>query len=93
MDKPPARTLAQITWGLAVYYLGLAMLCLAQWIQRRLPSTGTVQGIWAIPPTHTQVEAGPDKQKDPPLPGHSTPSPAGTTPFTGSSATWALAQS
>ena len=33
-DNPPARTLAQITSGRAGYHLGLAMLCLAQWIQR-----------------------------------------------------------
>ena len=34
-DKPPARTLAQITSGKAGYHLGLAMLCLTHWIQRR----------------------------------------------------------
>ena len=41
-DKPPARTLAQITSGKAGYHLGLAMLCLTHWIQRRWPPTGTV---------------------------------------------------
>ena len=40
--KPPARALAQITSGRANYHVGLAMLCLAQWIQRRWPSRGTV---------------------------------------------------
>ena len=65
-DKPPARALAQITSGQAGYHLGLAMLCLAQWIQRRWPSTGTVPWIWAIPTAHTQVEAGPETRKDPP---------------------------
>ena len=33
--KPPARALAQITSGKAGYHLGLAMLCLTHWIQRR----------------------------------------------------------
>ena len=47
-DKPPARALAQITSGQAGYHLGLAMLCVAKWIQRRWPSTGTVPLIWAI---------------------------------------------
>ena len=41
-ERPPARALAQITSGQAGYHLGLAMLCLAQWIQCRLPSTVTV---------------------------------------------------
>ena len=41
-DQPPARALAQITSGRAGYHLGLAMLCLAQWIRRRWPSTVTV---------------------------------------------------
>ena len=36
-DKPPARALAQITAGQASYHLGLA-----NWIQRRWPSTGIV---------------------------------------------------
>ena len=44
-DKPPARALAQITSGQAGYQLGLALLCLAQWIERRWPSTGTVSWI------------------------------------------------
>ena len=91
-DKPPARALAQITSGQAGYHLGLAMLCLAQWIQRRWPSTGTVSWIWAITTAHTQIEADPDTRKEPP-PDHSTTSPAGTMPSTGSSAAWALAQS
>ena len=59
-DKPPARTLAQVTSGRAGYYLELAMLCLAQWVQYRWPSTGTEPWIWAIPTAHTQIEAGPD---------------------------------
>ena len=71
-DKPPARALAQITSGQAGYHLGLAMLCLAQWIQRRWPSTGTVPWTWAIPTAHTQIEASPDTRKDPPpRPQHS----------------------
>ena len=41
-DKPPARALAQISSGTAGYHLGLAMLCLTHWIQRRWPPTGTV---------------------------------------------------
>ena len=65
-DKPPARALAQITSGQAGYHLDLAMLCLAKWIQRRWPSTGTFPGIWAIPNAHTQIEAGPDTRKNPP---------------------------
>ena len=92
-DKPPARALAQITSGQAGYHLGLAMLCLAQGIQRRWPSEGTVPWIWAIPTTHTQIQAGPDTRKDPPPPDHSTPSPAGTTPSAGSSAASVLAKS
>ena len=59
-DKPPARALAQITSGKAGYHLGLAMVCLTHWIQRRWPPTGTVPWVWAIPTAHTQVEAGPD---------------------------------
>ena len=59
-DKP------QITSGRAGYHLGLAMLCLTQWIKRRWPSTGTVPWIWAIPTAHTQIEAGPDTREDPP---------------------------
>ena len=71
-DKPPARALAQITSGRAGYHLGLAMLSMAQWIQRRWPSTGTVHWIWAIPTAHTQIKAGPDTRKDPPpQPQHS----------------------
>ena len=51
---------------------GLAMLCLAQWIQRCRPSTGTVPWIWFIPTAHTHIEAGPDTRKDPPpRPQHS----------------------
>ena len=92
-DKPPARALAQITSGKAGYHRGLAMLCLTHWIQRRWPSTGTVAWIWAIPTAHTQMEAGPDPPPAPPPPDHSTPSPADTTPSTGSSAAWVLAQS
>ena len=65
-DKPPARALAQITSGQAGYHLGLAMLCLTQWIQRRWPSTGTLPWIWAIPTAHTQIEAGPDTRQKPP---------------------------
>ena len=65
-DKPPARALAQITSGRAGYHLGLAMLCLTQWIKLRWASTGTVPWIWAIPTAHTQMEAGPDTRKDPP---------------------------
>ena len=65
-DKPPARALAQITSVKAGYHLGLAMLCLTQWIQRRWPLMGTVPWIWAIPTAHTQIEAGPDTRKDPP---------------------------
>ena len=92
-DKPPARALAQITSGKAGYHLGLAMLCLTHWIQRRWPPTGTVPWIWAIPTAHTQIEAGPDTRPNPPPADRSTPSPAGTTPSTGSSAAWVLAQS
>ena len=90
--KPPARGLAQITSGKAGYHLGLAMLCLTHWIQRRWPPTGTVPWIWAIPTAHTQVEAGPATRPNPPA-ARSNPSPAGTTPSTGSSAAWVLAQS
>ena len=67
-DKPPARAVAQSTSGQAGYHLGLAMLCLAQWIQRHWQSTGTVPWIWAIPTARTQIEAGPDMRKDPPPP-------------------------
>ena len=71
-EKPPARALAQITSGQAGYHLGLAMLCLTQWIKRRWPSTRAVPWIWAIPTAHTQIEAGPDTRKDPPpRPQHS----------------------
>ena len=70
--KPPDCALAQISSGRAGYHLGLAMLCLAQWIQRRWQSTGTVPWIWAILTAHTQIEAGPETQKDAPLgPQHS----------------------
>ena len=65
-DKPSAGALAQITSGQAGYHVGLAMLCLAQWIRRCWPSTGTVPWIWTIPSAHTQIEAGPDMRKDPP---------------------------
>ena len=65
-DKPPARALAQITSSKAGYHLGLAMLCLTDWIQRRWPPTGTVPWVWAIPTAHTQVEAGPDTRPTPP---------------------------
>ena len=92
VDRPPARALAQITSGRAGYHLGLAMLCLAEWIQHCWPSTGTVPWIWAIATAHTQIEAGQDTRKDP-AQGHITPSPAGTTPSKGSSAAWALARS
>ena len=67
-DKAPARALARITSGWAGYHLGLAMLCLTQRIKRHWPSTGTVPWFWAIPTTHTQVEAGPDTRADPPPP-------------------------
>ena len=92
-DKPRARALAQITSGKAGYHLGLSMLCLTDWIQRRWPPTGTVLWIWAIPTTHTQIKAGPDTRPSPPPPDRSNPSAAGTTPCTGSSAAWVLAQS
>ena len=93
-DKRPARALAQITSEKAGYHLGLAMLYLTHWIQRRWPPTGTVPWIWAIPTAHTQVEAGPDTRPNPPPPpDRSNPSPAGTTPSTGSSAARVLAQS
>ena len=85
-DKPPARALAKITSGRAGYHLRLAMLCLAQWIQRRWPSIGTVP-----PPTHKSRQAQ-TRGRTPPK-SHSTPSPAATTPSTRSSAVWALAQS
>ena len=91
-DKPPARALAQITSGKAGYHLGLAMLCLTHWIQRRWPPTGTVPWVGAIPNAHTQVEAGPDTRPNPP-PDRSSPSTAGTTPSTGSSTARVLAQS
>ena len=71
-DKPPARDLAEITSVKAGYRLQLAMLCLAQWIQRRWPPTGTVPWIWAIPNTHTQIEAGLDTRQAPPA-DHCTP--------------------
>ena len=44
-DEPPACVLAQITSGRAGYHLGLAVLCLTQWIKRRWPSTGTLPWI------------------------------------------------
>ena len=44
-DKPPARPLAQITSEKAGYHLGMAMLCLTHWIQRRWPPKGTVPWI------------------------------------------------
>ena len=66
--KPPARALAQITSGKAGYHLGLAMLRLTHWIQRRWPPTGTVPWIRAIPTAHTQIEAGPDTRPNPPPP-------------------------
>ena len=91
-DTPPARALAQITSGKAGYHLGLAMLCLTHWIQRHWPPTGTVPWVWAIPTAHTQVGAGPDTRPNPP-PDRSSPSPAGTTPSTGSSTARVLAQS
>ena len=65
-DKPPARALAQITSGKAGYHLGLAMLCLTHWIQRRWPPTGTVPWIWAFPTAHTQIKAEPDTRPNPP---------------------------
>ena len=65
-DKPPARALAQITSAKAGYHLGLAMLCLTRWIQRRWPPTRTVPWIWAIPTAHRQVEAGPNMGPNPP---------------------------
>ena len=72
-DTPPARALAQITSGKAGYHLGLAMLCLTHWIQRRWPPTGTVPWVWAIPTAHTQVEAGPDTRPNPPHPTAAVP--------------------
>ena len=39
------------------------MLCLAQWIERRWPSTGTVPWIWAIPTAHTQVATAPTRKQ------------------------------
>ena len=65
-DKPPGCALAKITSGKAGYHLGLVMLCLTHWIQRRWPPTGTVPWVWAIPTAHTQVEASPDTQPNPP---------------------------
>ena len=91
-EKAPARALAQITSGRAGYHLGLAMLCLTQWIERPWPSKKTVPWIWAIFTALTQIEAGQDTRTDPPPPGRNTPSPTDTTPSTGSSAVWPLAQ-
>ena len=65
-EKPPARALAQITSGKAGYHLGLAMLCLTHWSQRRWPPTGTVPWIRAIPTARTEIEAGPDTRLNPP---------------------------
>ena len=92
-DKPPAHALAQITSGRAGYHLALAMLRLAQWIQRRWPSTGTVPWIWAIPAAHTQIEAGADTWKNPPPPRPQHSLTCGYQPSTRSAAAWALAQS
>ena len=70
-NKASACALAQITSGRVGYHLGLAMLCLTQWIKHRWPSTGTVPWFWAIPTAHTQVQAGPDTRTDPsPRPQH-----------------------
>ena len=91
-DPAPPRALAQITSGWAGYHLGLAMLCLSQWIKRRWPTTAAAPWILAIPTTQKQVEAGPDTRKEPPL-GHNNPAPAGTTPVTESSGAWASAHS
>ena len=91
-DKPPARALAQITSEKAGYHLGLAMLCLTHWIQRRWPPTGTVPWIWAIPTAHTQIKCARTRGQTPP-PDRSSPSLASGTPSTGSSAAWVLAQS
>ena len=65
-DETPSRALAQITSGQPGYHLGLAMLCVTQWIKRRWPYTGTVPWIWAVLSAHTQVEAGPYTRTDPP---------------------------
>ena len=65
-DKPPARALVQITSGRAGYHLGLVMLCQAQWIRRRWPSTGTVPSFWPIPTAHTQIEAAQTRGRTPP---------------------------
>ena len=92
-DKPPARVLAKITSGRAGYHLGLAMLCLAQWIQRRWPSTGTVPWTSAIPGTNTHKSRQAETRGRTPPPDHSTLSPAGTTLSTGSSAARVLAES
>ena len=71
-DSPPARAPAQVTSGKAGYHLGLAILCLTHWIQRRWPSTGTVPWIWAIPTANTPIEAGTDTGPNPPRrPEHS----------------------
>ena len=45
---------------------GLVMGCLSKCINRRWPSTAAAPWIWVIPTAHTQVEAGPDRRKDPP---------------------------
>ena len=91
-DKPPARALAQITSGKAGYHLGLAMLCLIHWIQRRWPPRGPCPGFGpSPPPPHKLRRARTHDQTTPP--DRSNPSPAGTTPSTGSSAARVLAQS
>ena len=59
-DQAPARALAQVTSGRAGYHLGLAMLCLLQWIKRRWSSTEAKPCIRKIPTAHRQVKAGPD---------------------------------
>ena len=89
-DKAPARALARITSGRAGYHLGLAMLCLSQRIKRCWPSTGTCAGSGPSPPPKHKSRRAPTRGRPPP-PGHNTPSSAGTTPSTGSSAAWTLA--
>ena len=91
-DRPPARALAQITSEKAGYHLGLAMLCLTHWIQRAGHPRGPCPGFGpSPPPTHKSRRARTHDQTPPP--DRSNPSPAGTTPSTGSSTARILAQS
>ena len=77
----PGRALARITSGQAGYNLGLAMLCLCQWIRQRPPTRGALPWISGIPTANTRIEAGPGKRKNP-TPLHNNASPAATTPST-----------